>query len=363
MSYNNNYRRYNGNPNHFSQPSPSDRGRQYNQYNNFYIAPPPAPPSLVPPRVDNGRDYRRRSDYQNYSEAAGYQGAPYQQDRLNRSEHAEVLTCGRQNEDNRKRRRYDQSQNNSFSSDRSFGVKRDQGDVLRRQSYQRNQEPVKRLEKYDLPYDCEDECTEEELRYYLNITEEEVPVYALRMRKMGIEGYPPAFVDSCVKVSNTLPFFGDEDIFTKRVIKAEDLIPIKGYTHVDGDQVSEDFAKCMQHIADYDYKQSHSEVVKKAKQAGLNLDTSRTEVVEERKVMEETRFEIPAYDLSFDDGYSFGERTKEMKHNLEGFRDGIQPFVAPEPNVPSNFMIKLRTLMKESGSKKENGTKSAACEE
>ncbi|CAD5221452.1 unnamed protein product [Bursaphelenchus xylophilus] len=325
MSYNQNHRRFNGNPNHFQQ----DRSRLQQTYQdyNFFMTPPPVPPNLGPPINENRRE-PRRSDQREYRNIQGYQNNRHSDNR--HSDNRNVLKWGNSEQDSRKRRHDNSRFNASYSSSRSsFGVNRDQDDGSRRQSYQKQQSIQDKPAEFDHPFESEVECSDDELR----------------MRKMGADGYPPAFVDECVKVSNTLPFFGDEQIYTKRIIKTSDLTPIRGYTHVEGEDVAPEFVSYMQKVADVDYEKSHSEVIKKARRSGLDLDKSRLEIVEEKQITETIRFDIPDYKLSEDEGYALGENTKGMKHNLDGFRDGIQPFVASEPNTPSNFMSKLRNLM------------------
>lgn len=54
---------------------------------------------------------------------------------------------------------------------------------------------LSRPTEFEFGFNDEEECSDSELRYYLNISTDEVPVFVMRMRRLGPNGYPPAFTD------------------------------------------------------------------------------------------------------------------------------------------------------------------------
>lgn len=69
----------------------------------------------------------------------------------------------------------------------------------------------------------------------------------------------------------SLPFFGDEHLYKRRALKKSDLKPIKGFTHADGDLVSDSFVRFMQRVADTDFEESHSDVQERVQREGVEL--------------------------------------------------------------------------------------------
>lgn len=86
------------------------------------------------------------------------------------------------------------------------------------------------------------------------------------MRDMGPLGYPPALIDTHVRVRDSLPFFGGsiEAVLPKRTILREDLPAFRGYTHKNGDVVSEQFFALMQRVAEVDHEESHKAALERS---------------------------------------------------------------------------------------------------
>ncbi|CAD5205751.1 unnamed protein product [Bursaphelenchus okinawaensis] len=188
------------------------------------------------------------------------------------------------------------------------------------------------------------ECSDEELRRLLQLEEDEVPHYVRCMRALEKDGYPPAFIDDC-----TVPFFGEEEELLKtKKLTPGNVVAIKGYTHVEGNEPTQSFVERMQKLADEDYKEN----LKKAKrQLGVNRKRKNSTSFERKTPAKTVRFDAPMYKVDEYNGYPMADRTRKMQHKLENFRSVALANVEKIPQAPppsNSFLSKLRELIEAS---------------
>ncbi|KAI6197956.1 hypothetical protein M3Y94_01287000 [Aphelenchoides besseyi] len=296
--------------------SPDD----YNQSYSGHLPRPPQPPSFgnkrsfTPQKTRSGNSYQRdrRPPPSSTTRMPSYRNQPYQEPFLPSKNNREAGEC---------------------SSDEQMD---ERGDSV---------ESVESVGE-EIVEEMEDGSVEGRLREYLELRPNEVPAYIMRMREMGPMAYPPALIDQYVRVNEALPFFGGtvENILPKRQINVEQMPGFRGFTHLTGTQPSTEFGEMMERLAQADYQQSHQDAMERS---GIDSfrDKDDSELIEARTTMEPIHYEIPAYPDTEANGYAFASETKTMKHTLERFADGIQPFEHQNPNEPTFFMQKLRGIL------------------
>ncbi|KAI6181616.1 hypothetical protein M3Y98_00848300 [Aphelenchoides besseyi] len=297
----------------------------YNQSCSGHLPRPPQPPnfgnkrSFTPQKSRSGNSYQRdrRPPILSTARMPSYRNQPYQEPLvpLKSKNNREAGEC---------------------SSDEQMDERGDSAESVESVG----EEPEEIFEE------MEDGSVQARLRECLELRPNEVPGYVMRMREMGPMAYPPALIDQYVRVNEALPFFGGtiENILPKRQINVEQMPGFRGFTHITGTQPSREFGEMMERLAQADYQQSHQDAMERS---GIDSfrDKDDSELIEARTTMEPIHYEIPAYPNTESNGYAFASETKTMKHTLEKFADGIQPFEHQNPNEPTFFMQKLRGIL------------------